>query len=160
MAHEGASYPAAMRFSSRTDYALRATLELAAHGEGTMTTAELGTVQGIPASYLGAVLADLRRAGIVKARRGPDGGWSLARAASAIRFADVIRAIDGTLVNVAGTRPEKLSYTGSATGLKTALIAVRAAEREVLESISLADGVSEQFPPSVRRLLDNPNAWH
>ena len=63
-------------------------------------------------------------------------------------------------VNVAGTRPEKLTYTGSATGLKTALIAVRAAEREVLESISLADGVSEQFPPSVKRLLDNPNAWH
>ena len=106
------------------------------------------------------MLADLRRAGIVRARRGPDGGWSLARPASAITFADVIRAIDGTLVNVAGTRPEKLTYTGSATGLKTALIAVRAAEREVLESISLADGVSEQFPPSVRRLLDNPNAWH
>ena len=72
----------------------------------------------------------------------------------------MIRAIDGTLVNVAGTRPEKLSYPGSAGGLKTALIAVRAAEREVLESISLADGVSEQFPPRVQQLLENPNAWH
>ena len=65
-----------MRFSSRTDYALRATLELAAHSEGSMTTAELGRVQQIPANYLGAVLADLRRAGIVKARRGADGGSS------------------------------------------------------------------------------------
>ena len=148
-----------MRFSSRTDYALRATLELAAHGEGSMTTAELGRVQEIPANYLGAVMADLRRAGIVKARRGADGGWSLARDASAISFADVIRAIDGTLVNVAGTRPEKLSYRGPAAGLKTALIAVRAAEREVLESISLADGVNEQFPDPVQRLLANPNAW-
>ena len=149
-----------MRFSSRTDYALRAMLELAAHGEGSMTTAELGKVQHVPANYLGAVLADLRRAGLVKARRGPDGGWSLARAASAISFTDVIRAIDGTLVNVAGTRPEKLSYPGSAAGLKTALIAVRAAEREVLEAISLADGVSETFPGPVERLLANPNAWH
>jgi DNA-binding IscR family transcriptional regulator len=82
------------------------------------------------------------------------------RPATAISFADVIRAIDGTLVNVAGTRPEKLSFPGSAGGLKTALIAVRAAEREVLESISLADGVSEQFPPRVQELLQNPNAWH
>ena len=71
----------------------------------------------------------------------------------------MIRAIDGTLVNVAGTRPEKLSYRGPAAGLKTALIAVRAAEREVLESISLADGVNEQFPDPVQRLLANPNAW-
>lgn len=149
-----------MRFSSRTDYALRATLELAGNDDGPMTTAELARVQDIPANYLGAVMADLRRAGVVKARRGPDGGWSLARPASAISFADVIRAIDGTLVNVAGTRPEKLSYTGSATGLRTALIAVRAAEREVLEAISLADGVSEQFPPRVQQLLENPNAWH
>ena len=47
-----------------------------------MTTAELGRVQEIPANYLGAVMADLRRAGIVKARRGADGGWSLAREAT------------------------------------------------------------------------------
>jgi Rrf2 family protein len=148
-----------MRLTSRTDYALRAAMELAAAGERPLTTGELGARQGIPVTYLGAVLAELRRAGIVKARRGVDGGWTLAKGARDICLADVIRAVDGTLANVAGTRPEKLSYKGAAKGLRAALIAVRAAEREVLEGISLADAVAERFPARVRRLLDNPNAW-
>ncbi len=155
----GSKYAATMRLTSRTDYALRAAMELAAAGEHPLTTSELGRGQGIPATYLGAVLAELRRGGIVKARRGVDGGWTLAKSARTISLADVIRAVDGTLANVAGTRPEKLSYNGAAKGLRTALIAVRAAEREILEGISLADAVDERFPARVRRLLANPSAW-
>ena len=148
-----------MRLTNRTDYALRAALELAASEGLALTTSALGKAQAIPASYLGAVLADLRRGGIVKARRGPDGGWTLAKGASEISLADVIRAVDGTLANVAGTRPEKLTYKGAAKGLRAALVAVRAAEREVLESISLADAVAERFSARVKRLLDEPKAW-
>jgi Rrf2 family protein len=155
----GDKYAAPMRLTSRTDYALRAAMELAAAGEHPLTTNELGKGQGIPATYLGAVLAELRRGGVVKARRGVDGGWTLAKSAREISLADVIRAVDGTLANVAGTRPEKLSYKGAAKGLRTALIAVRAAEREILEGISLADAVAERFPARVRRLLDDPRAW-
>jgi Rrf2 family protein len=152
-------YDAAMRLTSRTDYALRAALELAgAHGTP-LTTTEIGRAQVIPASYLGAVLAELRRGGIVKARRGPDGGWTLARDSQTISLADVIRAVDGTLANVAGTRPEKLRYKGAAEGLRSALVAVRAAEREVLESISLSDAISGTFSAKVRLLLKNPSAW-
>jgi Rrf2 family protein len=145
-----------MRLTSRTDYALRAALELAAARGTPRTTSEIGSAQSIPASYLGAVLAELRRGGIVKARRGPEGGWTLAREAAAITLADVIRAVDGTLANVAGTRPEKLKYTGAAEGLRSALVAVRAAEREVLESISLAGAVSGKLPAKVRLLLKTP----
>ena len=148
-----------MRLTNRTDYALRAALELAASEGEALTTGALGKAQTIPASYLGAVLADLRRGGIVKARRGPEGGWTLAKGAKEISLADVIRAVDGTLANVAGTRPEKLSYKGAAKGLRAALVAVRAAEREVLESISLADAVAERFSARVKRLLDEPKAW-
>lgn len=152
-------YDGAMRLTSRTDYALRAALELAAARGTPLTTSEIGGAQAIPASYLGAVLAELRRGGIVKARRGPEGGWTLARDAMAISLADVIRAVDGTLANVAGTRPEKLKYKGAAEGLRGALVAVRAAEREVLESISLASAISGKFPAKVRLLLKNPSAW-
>lgn len=148
-----------MRLTNRTDYALRAALELAAASDRPLTTADLGTGQTIPASYLGAVLAELRRGGIVKARRGPEGGWTLARPPKEISLADVIRAVDGTLANVAGTRPEKLIYKGAARGLRQALVAVRAAEREVLEGISLADAVSERFSARVKRLLEDPSAW-
>ena len=100
------AYARAMRLPGRTDYALRAALELAASPDGPVTTDELSHRQSIPTSYLGAILAELRKAGIVRARRGPEGGWTLARPAAEISLADVIRAIDGALTNVAGARPE------------------------------------------------------
>lgn len=149
-----------MRLTGRTDFALRAALELASGDDHLVRTEELAQRQGISGAYLSAILADLRRAGIVRARRGPDGGWSLARSAAQISLADVIRAIDGALTDVAGTRPENLHYTGPAAGLQPILVALRAAERQILESVSLADVVGEHYPARVRKLIDNPDAWH
>lgn len=149
-----------MRLPGRTDYALRAALELAASPDGPITTDELSKRQDIPTSYLGAILAELRKAGIVRARRGPDGGWTLARPAADISLANVIRAIDGALTNVAGTRPEDLRYTGAASGLPQVLIALRAAERQILEAVSLADVVEAHLPARVRKLTEDPAAWH
>ena len=149
-----------VHLSGRTDYALRAALELAAETAGPLTTDELAARQSIPTSYLGAILAELRRSGLVKARRGPEGGWALAHDAQDISLADVIRAIDGALVNVSGTRPEHLHYTGAAVGLQPVLVALRAAERQILETVSLADVVSGRLPARVRRMLDDPAAWH
>ncbi len=148
-----------MRLTGRTDYALRAALELAAHGGGPLTTDEISRLQGIPTSYLGAILAELRRASIVRARRGPEGGWFLTRAAAEISLADVIRAVGGALTDVAGTRPENLHYSGPAAGLQPVLVALRAAERQILETVSLADVVAQKLPTRIRRLLDDPHAW-
>lgn len=149
-----------MRLPGRTDYALRAALELAASPDGPVTTDELSHRQSIPTSYLGAILAELRKAGIVRARRGPEGGWTLARPAAEISLADVIRAIDGALTNVAGARPEDLHYAGAAAGLPQVLVALRAAERQILEAVSLADVVEEHLPARVRKLTEDPAAWH
>jgi Rrf2 family protein len=149
-----------MRLPGRTDYALRAALELAASPDGPITTDELSHRQDIPTSYLGAILAELRKAGIVRARRGHDGGWTLARPGADISLADVIRAIDGALTQVAGARPEDLHYSGAAAGLPQVIVAVRAAERQILESVSLADVVQGHLPARVRKLTEDPAAWH
>ncbi|MGI9197565.1 MAG: RrF2 family transcriptional regulator [Candidatus Nanopelagicales bacterium] len=149
-----------MHLTGRTDYALRAALELAAASDGPLTTDEIGQRQGIPTSYLGAILAELRRGDIVTARRGPEGGWALARPAADISLADVIRAVDGALVNVSGTRPENLHYSGAAVGLQAVLVALRAAERQILDAVTLADVTADHLPARVRRLSDDPAAWH
>ena len=149
-----------MRLPGRTDYALRAALELAAGGDGPLTTEELGERQGIPRTYLRTILADLRRAGLIRGRRGVDGGWSLATTPDAITLGEVIRAVDGALAQVAGTRPEDLHYSGAAEGLPTVIIALRAAEREILDSVTLADVVSGEFPERIRGLAADPAAWH
>ena len=162
--HHGAThnapYPQIVRLAGRTDYALRAVLEIAAaHGEP-RTTDEIAKSQHIPARYLGAILADLRRADIVHARRGAEGGWTLARPADAISLAAVIRAVDGALAQVAGTRPEDLHYEGTAAGLQEVWVALRAAEREILDSVTVAHVVEGQLPENIHRLTKDPAAWH
>ena len=102
-----------MRLSARVDYALRATAELAA-ANAPRTVEQLSGAQKIPNKYLESILGELRRGGLLRSQRGPDGGYRLARPAEEISIADVIRALDGELANVRGSRPEHLDYEGAA----------------------------------------------
>ena len=126
---------------------------LAAHAD------QLAKTQGIPGKFLEAILTQLRRGGLVRSQRGPDGGFWLARPASEISLADIIRAIDGPLVGVRGERPENLGYIGAAEPLQTVWIALRANERAILEDVTLEHIVSGHLPESVVRLADDPRAW-
>jgi Rrf2 family protein len=150
-----------MRVSAKTDYALRAAVELAAaHGNGTPVKGErLATTQSIPLRFLENILLQLRHAGIVESRRGADGGYKLARPPEEITLADVIRAIDGPLAGVSGQRPETLDFKGTSEPLRDVWIAVRASLRSVLEEVTLADVASGELPQSVRDLTDAPDAW-
>jgi Rrf2 family protein len=149
-----------MRTSARADYALRAVIELAAaSASGHVTAEKIAKAQGIPGKFLEAILTELRRAGLVRSQRGPDGGFWLARPASEISLADIIRAIDGPLLGVRGERPENLDYVGAAEPLQTVWIALRATERAVLEDTTVEHIVSGELPESVIRLADDPRAW-
>src|SRR6478672_9073952 len=149
---------ACMRLSARADYALRAAIELAAH-DGHVTAEQLAHAQNIPGKFLETILTHLRRSGLVRSQRGPDGGFWLARPADQISLADIIRAIDGQLLGVRGERPENVTYPGAAEPLQQVWIALRANERAVLEQVTLADIVSGNLPDVVRRLTENPSAW-
>ena len=71
-----------MRVSAKSDYALRALIEIARDDRAAAISAEeLGRRQDIPHGFLQAILADLRRAGVVISQRGQSGGWRLARPA-------------------------------------------------------------------------------
>ena len=148
-----------MRLSARADYALRAAIELAAAGGGHVTADQLARTQVIPGKFVEAILTQLRRAGLVRSQRGPDGGFWLARPAEDISLADIIRAIDGPLLGVRGERPENVGYIGAAAPLQTVWIALRANERAILEDVSLAHVVSGSLPPRVTELADDPRAW-
>ena len=147
-----------MRLSARVDYALRAVGELAA-ADAPRTVEQLSGAQKIPNKYLESILGELRRGGLLRSQRGPDGGYRLARPADQISIADVIRALDGELANVRGSRPEQLEYEGAAASLQEVWIALRASERAILEGVSLAHVASGKLPESVAALVANPNAW-
>jgi Rrf2 family protein len=149
-----------VRVSAKTDYAIRAALELAAaQGERPVKGERIATAQAIPLRFLENILMELRHAGLVESRRGADGGYRLARPAGEIALADVIRAIDGPLAGVSGARPETLGFRGVAAPMKDVWIAVRASLRSVLEQITLADVVDGELPPHVRELLADEDAW-
>lgn len=149
-----------MHITARVDYAVRTLLELAATNDGRPAKAEaLATAQTIPHKFLEAVLADLRRGGLVHSRRGPEGGYWLARPADEISVADVIRTVEGPLASVRGERPEDVSYVGAAATLQDVWIAVRVNLRAVLEEVTLADVVAGDLPAEVRRLTEDPGAW-
>ena len=147
-----------MRLSARVDYALRALSELAA-ADAPRTVDQLSLAQQIPNKYLESILGELRRGGLLRSQRGPDGGYRLARPAAEISIADIIRALDGELANVRGSRPEHLEYVGAAAPLQEVWIALRASERLILEGVTLAHVAAGQLPQSVATLASNPAAW-
>ncbi|MDQ1436645.1 MAG: hypothetical protein QOK43_274 [Acidimicrobiaceae bacterium] len=149
-----------MYISARVDYAMRALAALAAAPPGTGIKGEaIAAEQGLPAKFVENILGDLRRAGFVTSQRGNVGGYRLARPAKEIALADVFRALEGPLAEVRGVRPEQAAYEGPAEHLLGAWVAVRAALRMVLESITLADVASGKMPPQVRKLIADPDAW-
>jgi Rrf2 family protein len=86
-----------MRFSMKTEYGVRAVLELAGHaGRGALQSSEIARRQGIPGPFLDQVLMILRRAGFITSTRGPHGGHELARGPEEIRLDQVIDCLEGT----------------------------------------------------------------
>jgi len=148
-----------MRLSARADYALRAAVELAAADGGHITAEQLARAQSIPGKFLEAILTQLRRAGLVRSQRGPEGGFWLAKPAADIALADIIRAIDGQLVGVRGERPENIGYIGVAEPLQSVWIALRANERAILEEVTLEHIATGRLPERIIELTDDPRAW-
>jgi Rrf2 family protein len=149
-----------VRVSAKTDYAIRAALELAAAEDDKPVKGErIATAQAIPLRFLENILMQLRHAGLVESRRGAEGGYRLARPAAEVTLADVIRAIDGPLAGVSGARPETLGFEGVAEPMREVWIAVRAALRGVLERVTLADVAAGNLPDHVRDLVSDEDAW-
>jgi Rrf2 family protein len=149
-----------MRVSAKSDYALRALIEIAAQDDGAALSAEeLGRRQDIPRGFLQAILADLRRADIVMSQRGQAGGWRMGRDPEAVTVADVIRAVDGPLVSVYGVRPEAVKYNDSAQVLQHVWIAARTSLRDVFERVTIKSLAEKHLPEPVMALTKDEDAW-
>lgn len=154
-----------MRTTAKVDYAVRAAMELARHqpeggGRGAACKShEVAAAQQIPGKFLEAILAELKRSGIVASQRGSEGGYWLARPADQVTVADIIRAVEGPLADVRGVRPESLDYGDGLEAVQRMWVAVRANLRAVLEQVTLADLRDGTLDPSVEALAADPDAW-
>ncbi len=95
-----------MRVSSQVRYAICAMFDLAYNGRGEpLQVRVVGERQKIPLRYLEQIFRRLRSAGLVEARRGPGGGYRLARAAAEITLRDVVEAVEGPVAGERGGAP-------------------------------------------------------
>jgi Rrf2 family protein len=126
-----------MRFSMKTEYGVRAIMELAAHtGRGTLQSGEIARRQRIPGPFLDQVLMTLRRAGLVNSTRGPHGGHELARRPEEIRLDEVIGCLEG---NGRESRQRDDAQATDSQVLAQVTAKAERAAREVFASHTLAD---------------------
>ncbi|MBK1783710.1 RrF2 family transcriptional regulator [Prauserella cavernicola] len=130
-----------MRVSARSDYAVRATMELA-RVNVPVKCPVIARRQDIPLKFLINILTDLRRSGLVCSRRGVDGGYWLARPPAEITLGDILRAIDGPLTTVAGMPADAVEYSGEVGGLADAWRRLRKGVDDVVDGITVSELVS------------------
>ncbi|MCW2620535.1 MAG: Rrf2 family transcriptional regulator [Frankiales bacterium] len=144
-----------MRIPLKADYAVRALVSLASVRHPEWGKAEsIAQSEGISVRFLLNILAELKVAGLVESQRGKDGGYRLAREASAISIADVMRVVDGPLARVGDLRPEQLSYPDSTQALQQVWVALRTSVRQVLENVTVADVRDGALPADVVALVE------
>ena len=89
-----------MRLSLQVHYAICGIFDLAYNGHGGLVQVRvIGERQGIPARYLEQIFQRLRRADLIVGKRGPGGGYTLARPPAEINLRQVVEAVEGPLVD-------------------------------------------------------------
>src|SRR5262245_3175573 len=145
-----------MRITTRTRYAIRALYDLAFHRLGQAAGAkEIADRQKVPLRFLEQILQDLRKAGIVEARRGPRGGYALARPPADISLAEVLHAVRGPLEEMFGFD----TPAGDDDVPAAVWTDVRARLVDVLEHATLQDFVSRAEAVGVKRAALPPTMY-
>ena len=87
--------PAPLKISEAASLALHAMVLLSGQAGRTMSTPEIARRLRVSGHHLSKVLQRLGRAGLVASRRGPKGGFSLAKAGAEITLLDIYQAVEG-----------------------------------------------------------------
>lgn len=133
-----------MRLSRRSEYGLRALVDLVRHdGGGPVALASLAERNRLPAKFLEQIMSTLRHAGIVRTTLGAHGGYAIAADPTTVTIGRVIRLLDGALAPlgcVSLRYYEKCSCADEATcPLRDVMLDVRDAMLEVLDKETLAE---------------------
>jgi len=131
--------------TQKARYALHAMLYLAKKN-GSASVLEIAEAENLPRKFLEQILTTMKTANLVTSRRGSTGGYSLARAAGDISFADIMRCIDGPLAlapcaSKTAFAPCPDCKSIDSCQIRPALLAVRDTTALLLEGITLAEAV-------------------
>jgi len=129
-----------LKISQKTEYALRAMIELAEHTDTRTSAREISERQHIPLRFLEQQLGALAKAGLVESFRGAGGGCRLAKDAADVTVADVVDAIEGPFYPMFCLDPgDHTCWQDARCGLQDLWSDVRVAVRGVFERTTLED---------------------
>ncbi len=128
-----------MRLSKRAEYALRALAAMARRpAQAVSQIEELSAAEGLPPKVLEQILLGLKKAELLRSKRGVGGGYQLIKPASGITIGEVLRAVDGPFLPL-GERPVNLG-----PGLLACFAELAALVDHHLDSITLADVLAKE----------------
>jgi Rrf2 family protein len=147
--------------TAKGKYGLKALAHLSTLKPGEKSQAvQIAKTGNIPKKFLDAILGELRNAGVVYTKKGPGGGYMLARAAKDITLGQVIRALDGPLAPIACASRTAYQPCQDCKSVKSCVVRfmmtrVRDAMSDVLDRMTVADMVAVSdggsVTPMVRR---------
>ncbi len=134
-----------MKLSMKSRYGLRALIDLAIHSRDEQVA--LGNVaerNGISSQYLEQVFASLRKAGIVRSVKGPQGGYFLSRDPKEICVAEIVTVLEGSFCLENEEIPENCKSQGAPRAVQKLIVdQVNQALNNILTQLTLADLVKE-----------------
>jgi Rrf2 family protein len=131
--------------TAKGKYGLKAMVHLSSLPKGeTAQSVDIAEANTIPKKFLDAILGDLRNAGMVHTKKGPGGGYTLARAPGDIKVGSIIRALDGPLAPIACASRTAYQPCQDCDDVKTCAVRltmakVRDAMADILDRMTLAD---------------------
>ncbi len=140
-----------MKFSKKSEYALRAVLILAnSPPNKTMQIQELSEISGVSVKFLEQILLALKKGGILRSKRGVGGGYQLDRPARSITLGGIIKLLDGDLCNLSNATdaPGTPEYPGSA-GLQTCFREIDEQVNEALQERTIEEVLSMDRPKDI-----------
>lgn len=136
-----------LKLTKKADYGLMALKYLAEHPEtAALSAKDISEAYGIPAQLLAKILQQLTRLGLLKSHAGMNGGYALAREASAISAYEVIHAIDGPFFITSCTKGANGCELTPSCTIKEPLARVNDTIAGVLKSISIQDLAEHEHP--------------
>lgn len=130
-----------MRISTKGEYGIRALLELTQrYQQGYVQSADIAAARNIPENYLYQLLITLRKAGIIRSRRGPQGGHMLARPPEQITLAEAFHVLEGTIAPTNCSQEGVINDCpfGEECAVREVWIRTTEATREILEATTFA----------------------
>ncbi|MFC0336212.1 transcriptional regulator, BadM/Rrf2 family [Kushneria avicenniae] len=128
-----------LKLSKMSDYGAVVMAQISRHPDCSHAAADIADRVGLPRPTVSKTLKLLLRAGLLNSQRGANGGYRLARSATAITVRDIITAIDGPVAMTECSHGHGDCDLMASCGVATNWQRVSMAVRQLLDSVTLAD---------------------